>query len=527
MLRKLLIRIFVALAISFGLLITLVFYQFRDRNEGYSVDVNIDGKEDRPLKIGVSKLSITPEGFDTWNDVNHDARYKEGDGDTYNDLNKNGKFDPVWLAGFHQSRPANGVHDSLWARSMVIDDGKTRMALCAIDAIGLGNDEIIAARKRIKKDLRLDYVIIASTHVHSAPDLMGMWGPAFYKRGVDPEYMEYIIRQISRSIETAARSTHPARLRFAQDLTGAQSLVGDSRAPKVFDPGIRVMQAVDAQTGQTIGTLLNWANHPETLWSDNVKITSDFPHYYRQYIEKGIVADNKVVKQGLGGVAIYFNGAVGGLMTTRPPDSIAHPLTNKILTGATFEKADAQGMSLALLTLNALEGDRVTGVDNAALSIRAKNIELKMDNKLFHLAGVLGILKRSFVRWQYLRSEVSAWSLGPALFMHIPGELYPEILNGKVEAPIGQDYEIAPVEVPALRSVSNYPFQFMVGLSNDEIGYIIPKSQWDTESPFAYGREKAPYGEINSLGPETAPTVHREMLNLLRSFRYEEKPPIK
>ena len=47
----------------------------------------------------------------------------------------------------------------------------------------------------------------------------------------------------------------------------------------------------------------------------------------------------------------------------------------------------------------------------------------------------------------------------------------------------------------------------IVGLANDEVGYIIPKRQWDEKPPFCYGRKKAQYGEGNSLGPDTAPIL--------------------
>ena len=44
----------------------------------------------------------------------------------------------------------------------------------------------------------------------------------------------------------------------------------------------------------------------------------------------------------------------------------------------------------------------------------------------------------------------------------------------------------------------------VLGLANDEIGYIIPKRQWDAVAPFASGRSSSQYGEINSVGPDTA-----------------------
>ena len=55
----------------------------------------------------------------------------------------------------------------------------------------------------------------------------------------------------------------------------------------------------------------------------------------------------------------------------------------------------------------------------------------------------------------------------------------------------------------------------VVGLANDEIGYILPKTQWDAKAPYTYGRDKAPYGEINAGGPEVGPLIYRESRQIL------------
>jgi hypothetical protein len=516
--KKVFKRILAGIAVALLVGVIYGFSQFRDRHPGYELNLVIAPDTLRPVRAGFAKIDITPQGFDTWNDANGDARYNEKDGDTYNDLNGNGKFDAVWLAGFHQGRPANGVNDPLWARTMVIDDGRHRIGLCVIDMMGFGHDDVITTRKRIKETLGLDYVIIASTHVHSSPDLMGMWGPSPMRRGTDEAYLEEVIDGIVASFGDAVAALRPARLKFAENLTDALPLVGDSRPPQVFDAGIRLMQAIDLEKGNTLGTFMNWGNHPETLWSGNVMLTSDFPHYYRTYLEEGIYQGDSLIQEGVGGIALFANGAVGGLMTTRPPDTIPHPLTKELITGATFQKAEAQGMALALLSLNALRSHEAVTVDASTLALQARTISLKMENKLFRLAGFLGIFRRGYHKRQHLRSEVAAWSIGPAAFVHVPGELYPEILNGGVESPEGGDYGLAPVESPAIRELMSHRFKFFVGLSNDEIGYIVPKSQWDTKAPFTYGRDKAPYGEVNSLGPETAPVIYQHVKEILKEL---------
>ena len=58
-------------------------------------------------------------------------------------------------------------------------------------------------------------------------------------------------------------------------------------------------------------------------------------------------------------------------------------------------------------------------------------------------------------------------------------------------------------------------YKFVFGLANDEIGYIIPKSQWDVDAPYTYNRKDSPYGEENSLGPETAFILHKNLQEII------------
>jgi hypothetical protein len=100
----------------------------------------------------------------------------------------------------------------------------------------------------------------------------------------------------------------------------------------------------------------------------------------------------------------------------------------------------------------------------------------------------------------------------------VPGEIYPEIVNGGIERAPGADFDCDPVEVPPVRQLMPGRVKFVFGLANDEIGYIIPKSQWDRKPPYLYGSEKRVYGEINSLGPECGPTLHAAFQALAVEF---------
>jgi hypothetical protein len=510
-------RIFIfILLLTLGLSIYF-YFQVRDRHPGYSVDIDIKNDKQVALKVGFSAIKITPTVIDRWTDTDNDAQYNVKDGDTYKDVNGNGRFDPIWIAGFSNKRPANGIHDDLWARTMVVDDGISRIAMTSIDAIGFMNDDIIDVRELISESSNITYSVISSTHTHEAPDLLGLWGDSYLKSGVNEEYMEYVKKQSARSIDEAAENMKTAFFKFGMNKNDALSVVGDSRDPQVFDPAVRIIQALSLEDSSTLGTLIGWADHPETLWSDNLLISSDFPHFLREGIENGIYIDDSLVFEGVGGTAVYFNGAIGGLMTTKPSFEVEDIFTGQKYLEPTFEKTKAQGDYLAYLALMALDSSNHYEHEGS-ISIRAQTVYLDFQNPLFRLGAVLGVLDRGMTGWMKVRSEVAAFSFGPAHFITVPGEIYPEIVNGGVEKPEGQDFDIDPQEVPPLRDFMHGQYKFVFGMANDMIGYIIPKSQWDTKAPFTYHNHDAPYGEVNSLGPETAPYLHNEVVNLLEEF---------
>jgi hypothetical protein len=113
------------------------------------------------------------------------------------------------------------------------------------------------------------------------------------------------------------------------------------------------------------------------------------------------------------------------------------------------------------------------------------------------------------------KSEVNAIRVGEIEIVTTPGEIYPEIVFGGVENPEGADFKMDPAEVPPFFDAMKGTLKMNFNLCNDEIGYIVPKSQWDTEAPYTYGNDDAPYGEIYTGNPEIAPAIHRASLDMI------------
>lgn len=468
-------------------------HAFRDRNPGYEVNLDLSAEpsraEPRPLRAGFGRVKVNP-------DVRRPDR-------------------PVYLAGFDRNRVATGIHDDLWAIALVLDDGYTRLGIVAVDAIGFFHDDVVAIRRRLETDWRLDYTIVCATHNHSTPDLMGLWGPDYLHTGVDPCYRQSVLAASAEALGTAVTALRTVRLKVRELAAPTEGLVADTRKPEVFDPDIRVMHFTDRESGATLGSLVAWADHPETVWSANKEITSDFCGYLRDALAEGVTVDGQVLAEGVGGIHLYINGAIGGLISTTPSVSVRDPYLERDFKEPSHEKARAQGRRLARLILPLLRSDPESGATEAPIGIRARTLELPLDNKLFLLASALGVIDRGQPRWRTLRTEIAVVEVGDASIACVPGEIYPELVNGGIEKAPGADFDVDPIEVPPLREMMSGRIKFVFGLANDEIGYIIPKSEWDAQPPYLYGAENTVYGEMNSAGPDTARLIHAAFKDLL------------
>ncbi len=471
------------------------------------------------LQVGFAQISITPSIVDEWEDVNDDAQF-DPEIDTWTDKNGNGVFDTVWIAGFQKGRAAQGVKNDLMAVAAVIDDGDKRIAIIAVDTIGLMRKFVLDIRQSASKKWGLNHLMIHATHNHEGPDTQGLWGPSLFESGVNDDYMRDLKESILSAIETAISNLGPAEMSIARIAADPRTPIKDKRKPIVIDEDIRAL-LFRRPDQSVIGTLVNFGIHVELAWDKNLLLTSDIAGYLRRGISEGIYYDEELRMPGLGGTTLWLTGNIGGLMTSGPSDPIYDVFLNEKITEAGDHKARAFGYSLAKSIIDAAEQDSFIQSRTPRLTIRTREVELGIDNLLLSIATLMGLvdsdpklhLTPPFVR--YL-SEVTFIQLGDATVTAIPGELYPEIAVGGIENPDGADHTIMPQEIPPLRSLLPGKVNLMVNLANDAIGYIIPKSEWDNSAPWIYREDEETYGEVVSLGSETAPAIHSAIVDIVK-----------
>ena len=82
------------------------------------------------------------------------------------------------------------------------------------------------------------------------------------------------------------------------------------------------------------------------------------------------------------------------------------------------------------------------------------------------------------------------------------------------------DLTLAP-SAPYLRDQMAGKYRWIVGLGNDELGYIIPEYDFIThpDAPYVSEAEGDHYEETNSLGPRTQPILTEQATRLLEWSR--------
>ncbi|HNX34472.1 MAG TPA: hypothetical protein PKM57_07585 [Kiritimatiellia bacterium] len=114
------------------------------------------------------------------------------------------------IGGFHPF-PATHVHDDLFAKCLVLDNGKTRAAFVVCDLLGLSRGVSDEARRLVQEETGLSAgnVLVSATHTHSAISALGG------RYNLTPElddYQKFVARRIADTVRCAINNLEPARI---------------------------------------------------------------------------------------------------------------------------------------------------------------------------------------------------------------------------------------------------------------------------------------------------------------------------
>ena len=112
--------------------------------------------------------------------------------------------------------PSTHVHDELHARCLVLDDGKTKIALVVCDLLGIHRSLSIEARKMIEKTTGIPAanVVISATHTHSASSALGEFPRPFASDVELSDYQKFVARRVADGVARAVNLLRPAEIAF-------------------------------------------------------------------------------------------------------------------------------------------------------------------------------------------------------------------------------------------------------------------------------------------------------------------------
>jgi len=372
------------------------------------------------------------------------------------------------LRGYYYERLATDVHDNLFARAMVIDDGNNTLVMVIVDLIDAIPDSFKKASVKIEQKFNIpaSNIMMSSIHSHTSP--------AFSE-----DYKKMLSVKIYDAVAIAMQDLQPAVIKSGAGIEENVSyhrrfMMKDGTVK--FNPGalnpdiVRPMGPIDPEVGilyietpdgKPIAVLVNFANHLDTV--GGTEISADYPYYIGKVLKK-VLGDETIVFFGLGacGNINHFN--------VKSPETLKG-----------FGRTERIGYALAgsvIRELPALETNEISHLSsgNEVLYLKipeytreeiaaAKiNAVKESDNEAStpEIREAMKILKVQKMNGEPIEAKVVTFGLGDVGIVALPGEIFVELgLEIKKRSP--------------------YKHTFILELSSNSIGYI------PNEDAFKYG----------------------------------------
>lgn len=378
--------------------------------------------------------------------------------------------------GMGPTAPASKKHGELTARAVVLEQGDVRVAVVSIDALGFPG--VLSDRvRRLVSGIPAENILIGATHNHSGPDFYAFPDGKGGHTG-DLNYIDSVCRKAANAINQAVESLHPATLKSATGKAEGK-IAYNYYAPDLYDRRANVLQFAKAN-GDTIATLVNYAVHPEVIGAGQGILSPDLIGPLCGRIE-----------QDAGGMAIFMNGAVGGMITAdnRNLDQPSDPQRGYWKDSRTWAECERIGHLLAKESLRIVAEADVQ--ENPKLRCDARDVRFPVESD-----DMWAVVQHSALKYPHnddrsVNSRINFLELGDSQILTIPGEALPNIgffLKRKMKG----------------------KHNLLFGLTNDAFGYIMTKVDYGSF-------ERYDYISRVSLGEQTGEILIRESLDMLES----------
>jgi hypothetical protein len=268
---------------------------------------------------------------------------------------------PLNMPGGFSANMAEGCHDPLHARALVLDDGTTTLAVVVVDNLGVAREVCDEAKALAAQQcaLKPENVLVCATHTHSAPPSNSTNGPA-----PAVAYRKLLVAGIAESLVRAHAALRPAAIgTAAQPLPEEvfnrrwylkpgkmplnpfgkmdQVKMNPGTSPDVLDrpagptdPDVTILDVQEARGHKPLALLANYSLHYVGA-TPRGKVSADYFGEFARLMPSRVGGDTNFV-------ALLSNGTSGDInnipfLVTRPPREPFEQI--RIVAGKTADAA--------------------------------------------------------------------------------------------------------------------------------------------------------------------------------------------
>ena len=249
-----------------------------------------------------------------------------------------------------------GVHDDLKARALVLDDGKSRVAIVAIDVAYVYESITQDIRKRVRQltGIKEQDVMVCASHTHTGP-MMG--NNNFWPARGESQYLKTFPEYVAGTVAAARALLEPALV--SSSTSEVKGVTVNRRHPEQpVDATLSVLKVVGT-SGNAIAEVINFGCHPVAVGGQYLVWSADFPGLMCSFVERAVP----------GSTCLFINGAAGDVQPWDMYFGNEHPKHAQ-----THEEAEKFGRVLGSEAIRSME----TMPKPKAVALRSKTTTLRL-----------------------------------------------------------------------------------------------------------------------------------------------------
>ena len=382
--------------------------------------------------------------------------------------------------GARMSKPAEGIHDRIWVKALVLSDGQKKYCIVTMDIVAIPPNVKPMVIGNVKNfGWNAENVLFLPSHSHASLNMSALNNKNILNLSqigiFHPELLEFVVKKLTKVITLAEKNLKPVAVGTGRSIV--QGMNRNRRGAGFIDKDLTVTR-FDLTDGKPLAVLVNWTAHPTLMDEFDMWVSGGWPGYLQRELE-GWTGDDIV--------AMYFNGAEGDLSPT-PPKGGSH-----------YEQAEIYGRKIARKTIELYKNIKTKSNPIFDFNYNIIDLPKPTAHPMFKTTGgaEYGIDEKGMeIILKMMCPEkvgISAVRLGDLMIVGAPGEIVCEL----------------GLDVKTKLSASGIRYSAIGGIANEWISYILSKEQY----------EKGGYeASVSFYGADLGETIVNGMLKVASSL---------